>query len=1314
MGIPINLFDSSNTSNPTAYLNGITRTLPLEWPLTGERAIRRDVSITYDSAGNGNCTTQSSAINTLWEILINTIDTAAQGNGSHLATITRTAPVTNNTVYKGGTCYDVTSAAHVLFKTLLHGLGSGTEMYKQSARLLIYNDTYTRLESYEKTLNQYPGYAGDASFAEPIQKAIVYDFITNGNARTLQLVNSWFDADGNFVAYPTLFRTRLLYHARMIKELMDHILKGTAPDPGVNANQPLYSLDGTNPDRELRPTATASHKLHQLFHLILTALQYSQFPTTYLRTQFDAGVAVYDGVINVANNFEPYDRVAYIVLGSNIPELDGTTYYVHPNSTSNKIVLTEYIDGEPIYLSPGLASQLHTLAVEVDPGVDRVPTTYGTRDVPTPIKAGFNLADVVYGGTSGATAQIVRMEDNLADIMYQAKYMTCNTFSAQGGGTGIKIQNGETVVVQGATQNTGKVLATDNETYIKLIDYNGTFTAGDTIEGVTSGGTCTFADEHDRLLVNFRQGEFIATDKFFSTDTGSKATALIVRNNNGALIDNQSGRITYDITTVTGEFKPQDVIYGSVTDQIIEIESFVTLPNFGEYVHGRQITRLTYVQLITDTGVTDTFNVGDVLQVQSGGISIGWTVTVTEIDTNNNYVFVANETGTPEGVTISDIASNSQYQLAKVPVGTLFPSVYTGVAAVTITDTTAYGKIAKITQFGTRAVLHLEGTSGTFQKNSQIIGDNGFKGACSSARSLRGRVRRFFRGFDGVQKAFKLTQGNGTQYFPDPAGHMMIFVNGILQPPGADYAFTAFSDNIQFTEAPAIGSTFHGVYKGKLRQLDDISFDFDSLRNSFNLKLNGVFYSLTLTDGVQSNTILPENNIICQLNGVIQEPGIGFEIVGSRIIFSEVPRAGSTFVAFSYVGSDVDVIAATVVPPIEAGDELIIDGEEETRTVALIESSNSLITFEYGGAVKGRNASALAEIEKGRITNAILTNSGDGYSTRPQVDVISSTGFGGRIKALVGVARIDVKNAGQGYSLPTIVANTTVADDFLGPTGPALNGGIDIYDPNFIPVTGGTGVIENFITITESPRNITVNQGQTATFQVAAKVTISNVVAYQINVADKSVNHPYYGQGSGKGYNFTGGQFNSSTEAPTLVFVRGATYQFNQNDVTNATHALYFSEDATAYGGNSRYETGVVYRLNGNQVADYATYAAGFNAATTRSVSITVAADAPATLNYVCGNHQYMGSAINVNNGTLSYQWQKKDYGTSSWNNITGAISSTYTTAATTQADTNDEYRVGITSNGAIPVLSTAAVLTVNIGATTLSSFTPTQIFDDD
>ena len=53
---------------------------------------------------------------------------------------------------------------------------------------------------------------------------------------------------------------------------------------------------------------------------------------------------------------------------------------------------------------------------------------------------------------------------------------------------------------------------------------------------------------------------------------------------------------------------------------------------------------------------------------------------------------------------------------------------------------------------------------------------------------------------------------------------MLIFINGILQPPGATNAFTAFSDQIQFTEAPDLGASFTGFYIGKLRQLDDISF----------------------------------------------------------------------------------------------------------------------------------------------------------------------------------------------------------------------------------------------------------------------------------------------------------------------------------------------------------------------------------------------------------------------------------------------------------------------------------------------------------
>ena len=65
----------------------------------------------------------------------------------------------------------------------------------------------------------------------------------------------------------------------------------------------------------------------------------------------------------------------------------------------------------------------------------------------------------------------------------------------------------------------------------------------------------------------------------------------------------------------------------------------------------------------------------------------------------------------------------------------------------------------------------------------------------------------------------------------------------------------AFSDKIRLSEAPELGASFTGFYLGKLRQLDDIGFEFDSLRQSFNLKRDDIFYSLTLTDGVQSSTI---------------------------------------------------------------------------------------------------------------------------------------------------------------------------------------------------------------------------------------------------------------------------------------------------------------------------------------------------------------------------------------------------------------------------------------------------------------------------
>ena len=135
--------------------------------------------------------------------------------------------------------------------------------------------------------------------------------------------------------------------------------------------------------------------------------------------------------------------------------------------------------------------------------------------------------------------------------------------------------------------------------------------------------------------------------------------------------------------------------------------------------------------------------------------------------------------------------------------------------------------------------------------------------------------------------------------------------------------------------------------------------------------------------------------------------------------------------------------------------------------------------------------------------------------------------------------------------------------------------------------------------------------------------------AYTVTVNAKTSNHPFYNQGSANGYYLIGGDYTQVTEAPSLTFIRGATYTFNQDDATNASHAIYFAQLAATYGGNDRYETGVTYTLDGTDV-DYATYSAGFAAATNRRVSITVAIDAPATLYYTCQAHQYMGAPITV------------------------------------------------------------------------------------
>ena len=1138
-------------SNPNNILNR-TYTLPYIWPVKYTPDLpKRDLTVTYDTSNGGQdsdnlsnmtCPEVVSAINTLMEIPFNTIIQAATANTNYLtSSVTKTFPYNGNTNYQGGTCYNVTSAVDTLMGLLSSALGGGTQNDKRVANQLLFNTYAIEQRAYDATVTYFGSTNATLQFATDVMKAVRYDMITHGNAGSFRLLQNWFDGEGNFIAYQDVVRSHLIYYLTRIREYMKAVLYDR-DDPDW-AGYPVY----LPPARLEYNQEAAEFIMDSSLNPIEFALELSKFPTeasvtwipstdaenlgkTYqmgidyntdpalvvLTPTVDVGFdrAEYRVRINRGNQFRRGDILTYIPASqTSVTAFTNQPYWYVMTATAQWFeVGAHYIhDGrfrEVFVDTNNSGSQIFSVVRRS--GITRTAPVYPSDPSETPIQGGFNPADVIYGSTSDATSEIGTVFANEANIRVLMKYYGLSGIVAN-------FVNGEDVVVQGATSNTGKVIQTvtkdgDLNGFVKLINVAGTISAGDVLEGVESGATGTVtADLSDRMLINVESGSFQSGDYVFNKDNAAEVLFSTYTNKSGSLTDTDGGRITIDVETIENEWSTGDVVYGSVTDYILDVKGISgTQIQLNQYIHGTNIYELTLGVAITDTGVSDTFNVGDEITLLQGTTqkNPGWTATVTKyinglniVDTNDpNYgvhkLWIGNLVPVGAGADISEVG-NSTNNIGKIEIGSNFPTIYANVIGYTNTQSSVYGKVVAIEQTGITATIWVENAQGVFADNMTVKSDYGWGGAVSSARTLEGRVDRYFRGFDGAQSTFDLTINNGEAYFPDPAGHLLIFVNGVLQPPGGNASYVAFSDKIQFNEPPDIGSEFIGYYVGKLRQLDDISFEFDSLRSSFNLKRGGLFYSLTLTEGVSSNTILPENNIIVSLNGIIQEPGTAYELVGSRIIFAETPRAGSTFVGFSYIGSDADVIAATVVPPIESGDQLFIEGEEFNREVALIESSNSLITFEYTGSVKGRNAQALATITRGQVTNAILTNPGDGYTSRPNVDVISSSGFDANIKALTGITRIDVKTAGVGYAMPSVLVETEVPDDFVEPTGTPVNGGFDVLAGEGSEYTGGTTITPGTIAITQDPVNVTVNQGQTASFTVVSTVTNSQAMNYQ-------------------------------------------------------------------------------------------------------------------------------------------------------------------------------------------------------------------------
>ena len=666
-----------------------------------------------------------------------------------------------------------------------------------------------------------------------------------------------------------------------------------------------------------------------------------------------------------------------------------------------------------------LDNSTHYADVTVNTGITIPTKEYGITYIPTGVGGELKTSEYLYGLYSDTNAELETITKNESKIAKVYK-----RFRIDGDITDGPFTMGETVQKQGDSSITGVVYGFHEDENYKYLDVQvtaGTWTIADVIEGQANTTTATLSALEDRLHVIKLQGSWTANVPFLGYTSGATATPTSFIRNESAVLDNTGGKLTVDTPSLLGTFEINSVVYSSSTDLYLEVQRYDGL----DVQIGDTVISGGYIRL----GVANAtgFTMGHYIYKlnSSGGRDTSKRAIITGVDTVNNYLYVAPIDG--------DFVTTDQIGDFGAAGGGAFVQASGTITTKVVQEGQAYGRIGNITTVGVNKRLYLTDIIGTWSEFDYVISADNYKSVVLDKVISRARVKRSFRGFDGTQTTFDLTINNGTSYLPDPAGHMLIFVDGILQPPGAGNAYNAFSDKIQFNEAPDPGSTFTGFYIGKLRQLDDISFEFDSLRQSFNLKRNDVFYSLTLTEGVQSTTIAPENNIIVSLNGVIQEPGVGFDIVGSRIIFTEIPRVGSTFAAFSYVGSEADVDAAEVVPPVEPGDFIDIQGETEDREVAVIESSNSLITFDYLGSVFGQNAAATPILKSGFIDKVSVTAPGSGYTSRPVVRVDSISGFDAQIKAIVGINQIEVSNVGSGYKNPSIVVESEVPDDWTAP-----------------------------------------------------------------------------------------------------------------------------------------------------------------------------------------------------------------------------------------------------------------------------------------
>ena len=129
--------------------------------------------------------------------------------------------------------------------------------------------------------------------------------------------------------------------------------------------------------------------------------------------------------------------------------------------------------------------------------------------------------------------------------------------------------------------------------------------------------------------------------------------------------------------------------------------------------------------------------------------------------------------------------------------------------------------------------------------------------------------------------------------------------------------------------------------------------------------------------------------------------------------------------------------------------------------------------------------------------------------------------------------------------------------------------------------------------------------GQSSSISNQSVSNDSDVVTKVVTVQAKSSSHPYFGQGSSKGY------FIDGKESPSLTLEQNIVYRFDQSDSSNTNHRILFFTDASRVNS---------YQINVTQV--------GISGSTGAYTEITLSSETPSEIFYQCQNHPLMGSNL--------------------------------------------------------------------------------------